>query len=73
MNEFIIKHYLDILENGVSEIAKINALKQLEKNPDALEAYLKKQQTSEAKKATAAAKQTVTQLTDAEKQLLGLN
>ncbi|MCG6371977.1 hypothetical protein K6U27_04605 [Vibrio fluvialis] len=71
MNEFIIKHYLDILENGVSEIAKINALKQLEKNADALEAYLKKQQ-AQSKKANAATKKSTPSLTDAEKALLGI-
>lgn len=71
MNEFIIKHYLDILENGVSEIAKINALRELGKCPDLLESYLKKQQAAETKKAKAKV-EAKPELTEAEKQLLGI-
>lgn len=71
MNEFIIKHYLDILENGVSEIAKINALRELGKCPDALEGYLKKQQ-AQSKKAKVSTKKSTPSLTEAEKQLLGI-
>lgn len=72
MNDYIIEHYLAIIETGSSEIAKINALRQLEKHPEALEAFFKQKKAIEKEKESI--KQSATpQLTDVEKQLLGLN
>ncbi|QUF70046.1 hypothetical protein [Vibrio fluvialis] len=69
MNDFLIEHFLTIVQTGTSEIAKINALKELGKYPTELEAYLKKQQAQSKK---AEAKKSTPSLTAAEKALLGI-
>ncbi|EPN3067844.1 hypothetical protein ACTWWB_003690 [Vibrio fluvialis] len=69
MNDFLIEHFLTIVQTGTSEIAKINALKELGKYPTELEAYLKKQQAQSKKAKAVKAKP---ELTDAEKLLLGI-